>query len=234
MISDDLDSWVRAQLVGVPEDLRKPTVTRAAMAAGIDPFAALEAVNRFDTARLAARAPAKPRLPSVIRTRRAEEREPLPPSQYVPATALEPFADPLVSSGAKVLLAIIRSLAGTSRVLETLTVSLAALAGCSRRSIQYWYRELVAAELLTHEYDRQRGIVRLTLSDLVLPSVPPGPPKRVRAPTPDLRFRERWARRLAALRELGRQALKGGAQNGALIKQVKESRGYGQAALALT
>ena len=91
-LNHDLDEWVRAQLVGVPEDLRKPVAVRTAQAAGIDPFAALEAVNRLDSARERARQPGKVRAPSRTRLQRAEARPDRETGrQYVRATALDPF-----------------------------------------------------------------------------------------------------------------------------------------------
>ncbi len=170
MTVDDLHEWARATLVGVPDELRKPVAVRAAQAAGIDPFTALEAVNRLDAARERARQPGKVRAPSRTRLQRAEERpDHETGQQYVRATALDPFLDPALCSGAKTLLVLVRALAGKSRVLETLTASLAVLMCVSRRTIQIWYRQLVAAGLLTHHYDRRRGIVVLGLTEQVEP-----------------------------------------------------------------
>ena len=220
MTNDDVDltQWVRALITGVPAEMHAPTVARACLAAGRDPFPALEALSRITATRDAQRPP-RPRSPSALRLRRAEERQPLPTTQYAPATALEPLNDPLLSASAKVLLMHVRALAGVGRVLETLTASLATLLGCSRRAIQIWRAELVDAGLLTHSYDPRRGTVTLTVTDLVVPAASSVATK-VRAPAPDMRFRDRWKARMAALRRLGRVP---GANHRAPIKQLNLS-----------
>ncbi len=231
----NLDEWVRAQLVGVPEDLRKPVAVRTAQAAGIDPFAALEAVNRLDSARERARRPGKVRAPSRTRLQRAEARPDRETGrQYVPATALDPLLDPTLCSGAKTLLMLIRALAGSNRIVETLTVSLAVLMCVSRRTVQIWYRQLVAAGLLTHHYDRQRGIVILGLAEQVEPPEAARQPRPVRPPTPDMSFRTRWKRRMAALRCLGSKLPGGGANQNSHINTERDLRFWGRPLLVGT
>jgi hypothetical protein len=90
-------------------------------------------------------------------------------SRIVLTTSLDPYLDPRLCPGAVRCLGLLRSLAGHSRLLHTLTASLATQLDRCTNTIRNYRTELVEAGYIWWTTDRRTGIVTVLIRGAVEP-----------------------------------------------------------------
>ena len=93
----------------------------------------------------------------------------MPTDRIVLTTSLDPFLDPRLRPGAVRCLGLLRSLAGHSRLLSTLTASLARQLGRCTNTVRHYRDELVDAGYICWTTDRRTGIVIVLIRSTVEP-----------------------------------------------------------------
>lgn len=108
--------------------------------------------------------PQRPRLPAKTRLRRWDERPTVPSNRFVQKRSLDPTLDWEVNDGAFRCLDLLIALAGKAGEVTTFTSSLAKQLGRTTRTVQNYYRALVAAGYIEHSFDRSTGRVHIRLT----------------------------------------------------------------------
>lgn len=93
----------------------------------------------------------------------------MPSTRIVLTTSLDPFLDPRLRPGAVRCLGLLRSLAGHSRLLSTLTASLARQLDRCTNTIRNYRDELVSAGYIWWTTDRRTGVVTVLIRTAVEP-----------------------------------------------------------------
>lgn len=209
----------RAAIRGLPAD-RAQQVLALGITAGHWGWEALEA---FSSSRATPVPEPRPRLPAKTRLARWDERPAAPCGRFIMKRSLDPTLDWGISDGAARCLDLILSLAGKDLSLVTFTSSLARQLGRTSRTVQNYYRALVEAGYLLHEFDRDSGRVTLTLTEAVrVPAYKPQTHERLH----DVARRSRSPKLRSKLREVYAMARgeEGGAKIGSHINSTTNSK----------
>ncbi len=138
-------------------------------------FVYLHEVNTRQSEPAVAGASARPRLRSKAVLRGGTSPAPEPSGCYVPSISFDVVVDRRISDGCRRFLQLVAKLAGRSKMLRTLTRSLAKLLGRNRRTVLNYYREAEAVGFLDREYDARTGVTALWLMERIAPPKPPAP-----------------------------------------------------------
>jgi hypothetical protein len=162
---------VRAATVGIAREFW-PRAVAEAVGAGVLEFEAFTALQQLQEPTPCGAPPqGRLRLPPRTRRDRWEERPETPSGRFVRAISLDPVLDWGLSDGAVRCLQLVTSLAGgVGRSFVTLTCSIARQLGRTRRTVQYYWSQLVEAGYIERTFDRKTGFVTITVTDAVKPA----------------------------------------------------------------